>query len=166
MHPANASCVTTDPTAYARGIPLYTAQPEQTSDALKPVYAFRRKGLDDFCTCKESRYLDFQGMPNLYEVAIFYRAAPPAQVPDAMVKKAIKLLELFNDPSLPEHSGCMSKTSPAQTPERLTETQNRKAFEEFVKSEMGDIAVMDAGRYISPKIQNYWRVWEAASSKH
>jgi hypothetical protein len=129
MHPANASCVTTDPTAYARGIPLYTAQPEQTSDALKPVYAFRRKGLDDFCTCKESRYLDFQGMPNLYEVAIFYRAAPPA------------------------------------TPERLTETQNRKAFEEFVKSEMGDIAVMDAGRYISPKIQNYWRVWEAASSK-
>lgn len=32
LHPANATCVTTDPTAYARGIPLYTspqAQPAQ-----------------------------------------------------------------------------------------------------------------------------------------
>ncbi len=27
LHPANATCVTTDPTAYARGIPLYTNQP-------------------------------------------------------------------------------------------------------------------------------------------
>lgn len=25
LHPANATCVTTDPTAYARGIPLYTS---------------------------------------------------------------------------------------------------------------------------------------------
>jgi hypothetical protein len=41
---------------------------------------------------------------------------------------------------------------------------DRAAFEAFVKSEMGDIAVMDAGRYISPKIQKYWRVWEAARS--
>ncbi len=27
LHPANATCVTTNPTAYARGIPLYTNQP-------------------------------------------------------------------------------------------------------------------------------------------
>jgi hypothetical protein len=27
LHPANATCVTTDPTAYARGIPLYTTPP-------------------------------------------------------------------------------------------------------------------------------------------
>ena len=27
LHPANATCVTTDPTAYARGIPLYTSPP-------------------------------------------------------------------------------------------------------------------------------------------
>lgn len=39
--------------------------------------------------------------------------APPAQ-PDAMVKRAGELLELFNDPSLPEHSGCMSKKPPAR----------------------------------------------------
>jgi hypothetical protein len=29
LHPANATCVTTDPTAYARGIPLYTAPPQR-----------------------------------------------------------------------------------------------------------------------------------------
>lgn len=45
LHPANATCVTTDPTAYARGIPLYTAppaapvQPEQ-----EPVYHLRQFG--------------------------------------------------------------------------------------------------------------------------
>ena len=27
LHPANATCVTTDPTAYARGVPLYTTPP-------------------------------------------------------------------------------------------------------------------------------------------
>jgi hypothetical protein len=35
-----------------------------------------------------------------------------------------------------------------------------KDFEEFVKAELGDIAVSDNGRYISPKIQNYWKIWE------
>lgn len=37
LHPVNACCVTTDPTAYARGIPLYTAPqqaPQQAPDAL------------------------------------------------------------------------------------------------------------------------------------
>ena len=29
LHPANPTCVTTDPTAYARGIPLYTAPPQR-----------------------------------------------------------------------------------------------------------------------------------------
>jgi hypothetical protein len=29
LHPANATCVTTDPSAYARGIPLYTSPPAQ-----------------------------------------------------------------------------------------------------------------------------------------
>jgi hypothetical protein len=35
-------------------------------------------------------------------------------------------------------------------------------FEAFVKHDLGDIAVMDEGRYISPKIQKYWLTWQAA----
>jgi hypothetical protein len=38
----------------------------------------------------------------------------------------------------------------------------RANFEAFVRSELGDVAVADRGRYISPKIQNYWRTWQAA----
>lgn len=33
-------------------------------------------------------------------------------------------------------------------------------FEAYVKSELGDIAVVSEGRYISPKIQNYYKVWQ------
>lgn len=32
-------------------------------------------------------------------------------------------------------------------------------FEAYVKAELGDIAVVSDGRYISPKIQNYYKVW-------
>lgn len=44
-------------------------------------------------------------------------------------------------------------------PQQRTE-QNQADFEMFVKNELGDIAVKDAGRYISPKIQNCWKVWQ------
>ncbi len=40
-----------------------------------------------------------------------------------------------------------------------TEEQQREAFEALVRKELGDIAVMDGGRYISQKISNYWRCW-------
>lgn len=40
------------------------------------------------------------------------------------------------------------------------------AFEAFVRTELGDIAVKDGGKYISPKINNYWRVWQAAQSEY
>jgi hypothetical protein len=36
----------------------------------------------------------------------------------------------------------------------------QEKFEKFVSEELGDIAVKDNGRYISPKIQTYWRIWE------
>lgn len=42
----------------------------------EPVYAFRRKGLDDFCTCDKRRYDELASKPDLFEVAVFY-AAPP-----------------------------------------------------------------------------------------
>ena len=41
-------------------------------------------------------------------------------------------------------------------------SNNREEFEDFVKHELGDIAVFDDGRYISPKIQNYWLTWQAS----
>ena len=44
----------------------------------------------------------------------------------------------------------------------LKPDQMREEFEKFVREELGDIAVRDDGRYISPKINNYWRTWQAA----
>lgn len=44
----------------------------------------------------------------------------------------------------------------------LTDEQSRDLFAAFVKKNLGDIAVMDGGRYISHKINNYWLVWQAA----
>lgn len=52
---------------------------------------------------------------------------------------------------------------PAEVP--LTDDQYRPEFEAFVNAELGDVAVTDQERYISPKIQNYWRVWQAAIQK-
>lgn len=44
----------------------------------------------------------------------------------------------------------------------MTINTSRREFEEHVKNEMGDIAVFEGGRYISPKIHSYWLVWQAA----
>lgn len=41
----------------------------------------------------------------------------------------------------------------------MTESINAE-FEAYVKTELGDIAVVSEGRYISPKIQNYFKVWQ------
>ena len=44
----------------------------------EPVFAFRRKGLDDFCICTEERYAELSAKPNLFETRIFY-TTPPTQ---------------------------------------------------------------------------------------
>jgi len=44
----------------------------------EPVFAFRRKGLDDFYTCTEERYAELSAKPNLFETRIFY-TTPPTQ---------------------------------------------------------------------------------------
>ena len=36
------------------------------------IYAFRRKGQFDFCTCSEYRYHECAAMPELFEMAIFF----------------------------------------------------------------------------------------------
>jgi hypothetical protein len=45
-------------------------------------------------------------------------------------------------------------------------TQNRHDFEAFVYQNLGDVAVMDNGRYISSKINNYWRLWEESRERY
>ena len=42
----------------------------------------------------------------------------------------------------------------------MDESKERDQFASFVKQELGDIAVMDDGKYISPKIQKYWLTWQ------
>ena len=53
---------------------LYKAEPVQ-----EPVYAFRRRGLDDFCTCTKERYDELVDKPNLFEVTTFYAAQVSAK---------------------------------------------------------------------------------------
>jgi len=45
----------------------------------KPVYAFRRKGLDYFCTCDERRYKELAQEPTLFEVKVLYTLPPTAE---------------------------------------------------------------------------------------
>lgn len=42
------------------------------------VYAFRRRGQDQFCTCDETRYLELADKPRLFEVKVFYKEPPTA----------------------------------------------------------------------------------------
>ena len=53
----------------------------------EPVFAFRRKGLNDFCTCTEERYAELSAKPNLFETRIFY-TTPPAQAADGVLEDA------------------------------------------------------------------------------
>ena len=39
---------------------------------LTPIYAFRRKGQPDFCTCNLARYSELRFKQHMYEVEIFY----------------------------------------------------------------------------------------------
>jgi hypothetical protein len=56
----------------------------------EPVFAFRRKGFDDFCTCTEERYAELSAKPNLFETRIFY-TTPPAQATDSVLEDAARL---------------------------------------------------------------------------
>ena len=53
------------------------AQPAATQQAGERVYAFRRKGLADFCTCDEARYEELSNKQHLFETRIFYTAPQP-----------------------------------------------------------------------------------------
>ena len=51
------------------------------------VYAFRRKGLADFCTCDEARYEELSNKPNLFETRVFYTAPQPSPRPRQTTKR-------------------------------------------------------------------------------
>lgn len=57
----------------------------------KPVYAFRRKGLDYFCTCDERRYKELAQKPTLFEVKVLYTLPPTAGVMIAQMKRIAEL---------------------------------------------------------------------------
>lgn len=44
------------------------------------------------------------------------------------------------------------------------ETENFNEFKQFVESNLGDIVVLDNGKFISEKIFNYWKIWCKAKS--
>lgn len=40
------------------------------------IYAYRRRGLDQFVTCDKEQYLELMEKPRLFEVKIFYEFEP------------------------------------------------------------------------------------------
>ena len=62
-------------------------------DQAESVYAFRRKGLEDFCTCDEVRYEELSNKPHLFETRVFYTApqpSPTAQSADSVQEDAAR----------------------------------------------------------------------------
>ena len=69
----------------------------------KPVYAFRRKGLDDFCTCDERRYNELAQKPTLFEVKVLYTLPPTAEQIEKETAEAIA--KYFEQQPYVEHFG-------------------------------------------------------------
>ena len=61
----------------------------------EPVYAFRRKGQDSFCTCDKERYEELADKPWMFEVTTFY-AAPLAQQ-DTHATHVVRTKDLTDD---------------------------------------------------------------------
>lgn len=66
----------------------------------EPVFAFRRKGLDDFCTCTEKRYAELSLKPKLFETRIFYTTPQPTQAQAG----AVPLTSAQIEAAAPEYS--------------------------------------------------------------
>ena len=57
----------------------------------EPVYAFRRKGLDDFCTCDKQRFDELSQKTTLFEVRVFYTIPPSVDAIENKVAEACAL---------------------------------------------------------------------------
>ena len=66
----DGECISTDP----------RCMHNKPVSKIEPVYAFRRKGLDDFCTCTKERYEELSAKPNLFEMATFFTSDQLQQV--------------------------------------------------------------------------------------
>lgn len=63
----------------------------------KVIYAYRRKGLDYFCTCDAERYIELSQKPNLFEVDIFYTESVDdhiLQISDSLNQFGLTLIEI------------------------------------------------------------------------
>lgn len=79
-------CDSDDLTAYERELAwdawnaaLFASQTIAEVRVVEPVYAYRRKGLDNFVTCDRERFDELSAKPRLFETRTFY-AAPEQTV--------------------------------------------------------------------------------------
>ena len=100
------------------------AQPET-----EPVYAFRRKGLDEFCTCDKRRYDELAGKPDLFEVTVFYTA--PVDAVNMSQERVDETAKSGHEFECPRCGHCCKEWV------GLTD-EERKAFSYFVNWEMLD----------------------------
>lgn len=72
------------------------------------VYMFRRKGLDDFCTCSIERYEELKQKPNLFEVLVTYTRPQPAIPPGYVVPDEMETVGFFesSEQEISEKSYC------------------------------------------------------------
>ncbi|HCF4509458.1 TPA: hypothetical protein NIF35_003466 [Pseudomonas aeruginosa] len=77
--PELGHCLAESPAETGRSRPLVFA--DAVTQISEPVYAYRRKGLDDFVTCDRERFDELSTTPRLFETRIFY-TAPQASKPD------------------------------------------------------------------------------------
>ena len=73
----------------------------------EPVYAFRRKGLDDFCTCDKRRYDELASKPDLFEVAVFYTAPPKREWVELTFEEADRLASKYSSGFRSDHNDAL-----------------------------------------------------------
>lgn len=69
-------------------------------DKPQVIYAYRRKGLDYFCTCDKEQYTELADKPHLFEVTVFYTATPSKPWVSLTDDEAYQLLVDYCDDDL------------------------------------------------------------------
>ena len=71
---------------------MLAAAPQPPVVEQEPVYAFRRRGQESFCTCDFERYKELSSKPDIFEVAVLYAHQQPERHPltDEQIDAALK----------------------------------------------------------------------------